>query len=144
MPGPGGILLHPKIVAELLASELKTTEGVVSRHQASAAAFLCLRPTRACSVFILVNPDGSLDQEPTPGASGTKMASDSFLCYKKPCSGWGASSSRALSSPPLPHPGPCLVPDSIRNAIWAANFTDWIHLNALMQRKHICLTLRLK
>lgn len=87
MPGPGGILLHPKIVAGLLASERKATELGGSRHQAAAAAFLCLRPTRACSVFILVNPDGSLDQEPTPGTSGAKMASDSFLCYEKPCSG---------------------------------------------------------
>lgn len=72
MPGPGGILLHPRIVAVLLASELKTTEGGKGGHQAAAAAFLCLRPTRALLSVPRGDPDGSLDQEPIPGASAAR------------------------------------------------------------------------
>lgn len=97
------------------------------------------------SVLILVNPDSSLLLEPTSGTNEAKMVSENLISYRMSCSGSESSPLHVFSLlPSLPYPCPCLVPVSIRNAICAANFTDWIHLSAAMQRKHICLTLHLK
>lgn len=133
----------PKLgVAVLLASELLTAWwGTGTKLPLLSSASDLEGPV---SVLILVNPDSSLQQEPPSETNKVRMVSENLLYYKTLCCGSEYTPLRIFSLLSLPHPCPCLVPVSIRNAIWAANFTDWIHLEAAMQRKHICLTLHLK
>lgn len=137
-------LLHPQIRSSCAFGFRAVDSLVGDRHQV-AAAFLSLRPRRACLGAHLVNPDSSLQQEPPSETNEGKMVSENLLHYRTLCCGSEHTPLRVFSLLlSLPYPCPCLVPVSIRNAIWAANFTDWIHLDAAMQRKHICLTLHLK
>lgn len=92
-------------------------------------------------MYILVNPNSSLSRAtPSETNEDAEMVSENLLYYKMLCCGSEYTLLHIFSPlPSLPYPCPCLVPVSIRNAMWAANFTDWIHLDAAMR-----LTLHLK